>query len=253
VGIAGDPASPERARRTTRKGRQESSPAGAEQGDGDGGAAAGAVARRPNGDSRSRKRVVNAAIQTILEQGLYRASSNAIAERAGLTWGVIQYYFGSREALMLAVLEEGARRLSESVQTANVTGETVTERVEQYMDILSTYYGSPDYLAFTEVLLNLSHDPRTSQQTLDTLARINEATNPSLHSLQAQVLVGTGIQEKAMLYLLFNGLRGLALSQVMLGAVPLNLSDQMQTFPTQRKYLAEAIGLLIERHSEYDR
>ena len=56
-------------------------------------------------DSISRQRVIDAAIACILDQGFYRASSNAIAERAGVTWGVIQYHFGTREALMLAVLE----------------------------------------------------------------------------------------------------------------------------------------------------
>ena len=51
-------------------------------------------------DSISRQRVIDAAIACILDQGFYRASSNAIAERAGVTWGVIQYHFGTREALM---------------------------------------------------------------------------------------------------------------------------------------------------------
>src|SRR5262245_49659899 len=104
--------------------------------------------RRPHGDSASRQRVLDAAVQWILEQGLYRASSNAIAEQAGLSWGVIQYYFGTREALMLAVLEEGARRLDEAVRDAEITGETLTERVERYLEILAQYYGSPEYLVF---------------------------------------------------------------------------------------------------------
>src|SRR5215471_14283231 len=125
--------------------------------------------RRPPGDNASRQRVLDAAVQCILEQGLYRASSNAIAEQAGLSWGVIQYYFGTREALMLAVLEEGARRLDEAVRDAEITGETLTERVERYLEILAEYYGSPDYLVFTQVLLSLCHDPRTSAQTRERL------------------------------------------------------------------------------------
>ena len=91
------------------------------------GAAAEGARRRPPGDSASRQRVLDAAIQCILNQGLYRASSNAIAEQAGLSWGVIQYYFGTREALMTVVLEEGARRLGETVEQATITGGTLTE------------------------------------------------------------------------------------------------------------------------------
>jgi hypothetical protein len=50
--------------------------------------------------------------------------------------------------------------------------------------------------------------------------------------------------------LLFHSLRGLALSQVMLGAVPSNnLAEASREFPEQRQLLAEALALLIERES----
>ena len=200
-------------------------------------------------DSISRQRVIDAAIACIIDQGFYRASSNAIAERAGVTWGVIQYHFGTREALMLAVLEEGTRRLNDIVVTAEITGETVTERVAQYMDILLKYYGSLDYLAFSQVLINLTHDPRTSQQTRETMARIGESANPELNRLQRKVLAGTGIRRPAVRSLLFHALRGLALSHVMLETLP----EQPQTprhFPEQRRLLAEALGMLIEAQSQ---
>ena len=210
-----------------------------------------ATSRRRTGaqDSISRQRVIDAAIACIIDQGFYRASSNAIAERAGVTWGVIQYHFGTREALMLAVLEEGTRRLDDIVVTAEITGETVTERVAQYMDILLKYYGSMDYLAFSQVLINLTHDPRTSQQTRETMARIGESVNPELNRLQRKVLAGTGIRRQAVRSLLFHSLRGLALSHVMLETLP----EQPQTprhFPEQRRLLAEALGMLIEAQSQ---
>jgi AcrR family transcriptional regulator len=203
--------------------------------------------RRPPGDSASRQRVLDAAVQCILEQGLYRASSNAIAEQAGLSWGVIQYYFGTREALMLAVLEEGARRLTEAVQGAEITGATISERVECYMDIIDGYYGSPDYLVFTQVLISLSHDPRTSADARQQLERVSAVTQPPLRRLQAQVLQGTGVQDPAVESLLFHSLRGLALSHVMLGTIPsVDLPLRSLEFPAQRKLLAEALALLIK-------
>ena len=210
-----------------------------------------APSRRRTGaqDSISRQRVIDAAIACILDQGFYRASSNAIAERAGVSWGVIQYYFGNRETLMLAVLEEGARRLNETVLTADITCHTVTDRVGQYVDILAAYYGSVEYLAFTQVLLNLGHDPRTSQQTRETMARISETANPELRRLQRKVLAGTGIRRQAVRSLLFHSLRGLALSHVMLETLP----EQPHTprhFPEQRRLLAEALGMLIEAQSQ---
>jgi AcrR family transcriptional regulator len=204
--------------------------------------------RKPPGDSASRQRVLDAAIQCILEQGLYRASSNAIAEQAGLSWGVIQYYFGTREALMLAVFEEGARRLDAAVADAVITGGTLTERVESFLEILARYYGSPDYLVFTQVLISLTHDPRTSEQTRQALEAINSATQPPLRRLQAEVLAGTGVTRPEVGSLLFHSLRGLALSHVMLFTVPsVDMPQVSREFPAQRKLLAEALALLIEQ------
>lgn len=207
--------------------------------------------RKPPGDNASRQRILDAAIQCILEQGLYRASSNAIAEQAGLSWGVIQYYFGTREALMLAVFEEGARRLDAAVADAVITGGTLTERVESFLEILARYYGSPDYLAFTQVLISLTHDPRTSEQTRQALEAINGATLPPLRRLQAEVLAGTGVTRPEVGPLLFHSLRGLALSHVMLSAVhPDDAPQASQEFPAQRKLLAEALALLIAQEGD---
>jgi AcrR family transcriptional regulator len=204
--------------------------------------------RKSPGDSASRQRVLDAAIQCILSQGLYRASSNAIAEQAGLSWGVIQYYFGTREALMTAVLEEGARRLGETVAQATIPRGPLIERVESYLEILDGYYGSPDYLVFTQVLISLSHDPRTSERTRQTLDAINEATQPPLNRLQSEVLAGTGVTRPAVGSLLFHALRGLALSHLMLVTVPsVDLPAMSRQFPEERRLLAEALALLIEK------
>lgn len=198
----------------------------------------------------SRQRVLDAAIACILSRGLYRASSNAIAEQAGLSWGVIQYYFGTREALMLAVLEEGARRLTESVRNATINGETMAERVGSYSAILERYYGSPDYLAFTQVMFGLSHDPSTSDKTLQALRRISEDAMPPLRRLQDDVLNGLEPRRPGVRALLFHALRGLALSHVMPGTVPAgDPAGASRESPGQRELLAEALALLIERES----
>lgn len=204
---------------------------------------------RGDRDNVTRQRVIDAAITCILERGFYRASSNAIAERAGVSWGVIQYHFGDRETLMLAVLEEGAKRLTLTVRDAEITGVTVTERVQQYMEVLGGYYGSPDYLAFTQVLLNLAHDPRTSERTRATMTRIQETANPELRRLHRKVLAGTGIRSQAVPSLLFHALRGFALSQLMLGTLPDHLEGSRRV-AAERKLLAEALGLLIAQHSK---
>jgi AcrR family transcriptional regulator len=71
----------------------------------------------------ARRKVLDGAIAAICELGYYRASSNAIAQKASVTWGSIQHHFGSREGLMLAVLEDSVDRLVRQVSTCWGHGE----------------------------------------------------------------------------------------------------------------------------------
>ena len=207
------------------------------------------AARPEQRDSDTRQRVIDSAIKCISEEGFYRASTNVIAERAGLSWGVIQYHFGSRELLMLAVLEEGTRRLVEDLSTADIGGETLAGRVQSYGDILTRYYADPQYLAFLQVLLNLRHDPRTSAQTLETMTKITATVEAQLDRLTEKLFEGMAVRQPALRGLVFHVLRGLALSEAMLGALPFDTPRQVKNIPEQRRLAAEALALLLERES----
>jgi AcrR family transcriptional regulator len=197
-------------------------------------------------DQGTRRKVIDAAIQCILEQGFYRSSSNAIAQTAGLSWGVIQYYFGSRESLMLAVLEEGTRRLIEELSKANIDDTNLTDRFEQYFMILEGYYAQPEYLAFIQVLLNLSHDPRTSAQALETMTNSAQAVDAELKRLTTKLFVGTGIRGGPLREFPFHVLRGLALSEVMIRTLPYDTGNLVRSVSAQRRMLARAVSLLIQ-------
>jgi AcrR family transcriptional regulator len=200
-------------------------------------------------DQGTRSKLIDAAIQTILEQGFYRASSNAIADTAGLSWGVIQYYFGSRENLMLAVLQEGAHRLGEDLAKADLSGETLTERFEQYFRVLEGYYGTNEYLAFVQVLLNLSHDPRTSEQARETMIEARDLVDQDVKRLTNRLFAGTGIRRASLRNFPFQVLRGFAMSEVMVRSLPYesnSLTKIVNDVSVQRHYLAKALTLLIE-------
>jgi AcrR family transcriptional regulator len=193
--------------------------------------------------------VIDAAIQCILEQGFYRASSNAIAETAGLSWGVIQYYFGSRESLMLAVLQEGNSRLIETLSSGEIDADTISERLEQYFVIIEKHYGDPEYLAFVQVLLNLSHDPRTSAQTRKAMIEGAELITQQIDRLTGQLFAGTGIRRAALKNFPFIVLRGLALSEVMLTTLPFDTRAIQKRVLEQRRMLADATAWLIENEA----
>jgi AcrR family transcriptional regulator len=202
----------------------------------------------PEQETDTRRRVIEAAIQCILENGFYRASSNAIADRAGLSWGVIQYWFGSRESLMVAVMQEGTERLGRLLTERHVTGATMAERVESYFDILAEYYGQPAWLAFMQVALNLTHDPATSQRTIEMLRELNASAAP-LFARLARELFGDGRnRDPRLAEFVFHAVRGVAMSELLVSiSAQESRPDWKPDFAATRRLLARAVGHLLEQ------
>jgi AcrR family transcriptional regulator len=196
---------------------------------------------RPNADPATRRKVLDAAVRCIIERGFYRASSNEIARQAGMTWGVIQYHFGTREALMLAVLEDTSNRFVDLVEHADIEGDDVATRLNQLLDLLAGYYGTPEYLAFTQVLLNMEHDPSTSKEVRATLRMVAERSNQHVRRLLRQTL-GPAEGDAELAATLFLVLRGFALSQQLLDTMAYeSIPPQSEHAARQRQLLAEML------------
>jgi hypothetical protein len=150
---------------------------------------------------------------------------------------------------MLAVVEEGSRRLIEGLAKTEITGDTMPERLEQYFAVLESYYGDPEYLAFIQALLNLTHDPRTSAQTLESMTRDAAAIDTQLVRLTNQLFAGTGVRRRVLKTFPFYVLRGMALSEVMLSTLPFDIRAMQRNVLDQQRYLIRAVALLIESES----
>ena len=203
-------------------------------------------------DDSTRARVVDAAVACILDEGFYRASSNKIARRAGVTWGVIQYHFGTREALLVAVHERGLDELDRCLAEAVITGDTVQRRLESFVDALWAYYRRPEFLAYMQVLLNLSHDPTTADSTRAALKSVGARVNERVPAL-ARAVVGPEMSDREVERIgrfFYNVVRGLALDQELLEAMPIEHSTAAE-FDAQRaelvRVLARATGLATPR------
>lgn len=197
-------------------------------------------------DDSTRERVVEAAIACIVDKGFYRASSNEIARRAGVSWGVIQHYFGNRESLMVAALRAGATRLEVIVEEADVHGGTVEESLMRYWEMLNSYYGRPEYLVHLEITLNLLRDPTVSQEAAQTIIDTNKRLQQRFLDHESAVV---GDLPAISPGYLFHTLRGLAMSHATYDStVPLAVSGGVE--PGRReehartliKAVAEQIG-----------
>jgi AcrR family transcriptional regulator len=131
---------------------------------------ASVLQRRRSGEA-TRRRVMDAVVETVVEIGYYKASSNQIARRAGVTWGAIQHLFGSREQMMLAVAQDIQMAFKERVATAQIDGESLEERLDRVIDVLAEHYEDPSFLVEVQILLDLSVNPGLSADARDELRR----------------------------------------------------------------------------------
>ena len=164
------------------------------------------VRRRIDGEL-TRRKVLDAAVQSIMENGYYHTSSNEIARRAGVTWGTLQHQFGSREGLLLAVLEESWEDLQEAVSTAVIRGDTLEERLGAVLDVLTEHYGVRAHLAQLQILLDLTQNPKTSDGTKQAALAHGRSLARAWKPL-FECALGEAAQEDDLVVFAFKTLRG---------------------------------------------
>ena len=173
--------------------------------------------RRADGEV-TRARVLDTAVECILEVGYYQASSNAIARQAGVTWGTIQHQFGTREALLLQVLEEGFAALDRHLATATVRGADLEERLRSVLELLEVYYGRPEHLVHIQILLDLSADPSTSASTRRALERHGPALTRAWEPFFVQAM-GPASHSAELVEFAFLTLRGYLVANLLTSKV----------------------------------
>lgn len=108
-------------------------------------------APRKRGDD-TRAKIIDETVRCIVEEGFPAATAKHVAERAGVTWGVIQYHFGDRAGLLMAVVDDGVAKLLESLSSADVGELPLRRRIEIVVDTAWSCYSSPTSMAAFEIL-----------------------------------------------------------------------------------------------------
>jgi len=199
----------------------------------------------------TRTRLIDATIDCILEEGLYRASSNRIAKRAGVTWGVIQHHFGTREALFLATFQQGMYELIDTLESAVIAGDTFEARLESLTDVIWCFYRQPKFVAYEQLTLNLLRDPTMDTATVRLVRRQQARIGELLTQLATQV-VDPDIAEMLPPAALLQILRGLAIGLALTDAVPRGVRRAIpDPATTERQVLLGALAARVReiRHS----
>jgi AcrR family transcriptional regulator len=201
--------------------------------------AANITPRRPPGGSqeraeRTRTAVIDETIRCILDEGFAAPSVRHITERAGVTWGVVQYHFGDLSGLLMAVVDKGFRELIETLEglPATISALAPLARTEAVVDAAWTAFSSPTSMAAFEILVS-------TRAVRDAVAdtHLVEVGN-SLTALGRQLGAGLDTSHASEIgNLIWATLRGLAVAEL-ISPTPLDSSSD-------RRVLVEVISAYI--------
>ena len=180
------------------------------------------VGRAQQRGARTRDAIIVETVRCINEEGFAAASANHIAERAGVTWGVIQYHFGDRNGLLSAVIAHGFQGFRLAIQSVSVPDGTSHQRVEAVVDAAWSAFSSPESRASLEILISARSGQTTARLGgLDDMAR-------DMRALSGVLIgdgTGSGPQDAVVSELLWAALRGLVMAQ-MLTSRPIDSSQE---------------------------
>jgi AcrR family transcriptional regulator len=171
---------------------------------------------------RTRAAIIAETVRCIEQEGYASASASHVAERAGVTWGVIQYHFGDRRGLLAAVVADSWERFRRAVEAVTVPDAGSRRRIESVVEAAWAAFSTPESLASLEVLVATRAARGDADRTdLETMGR-------GMHRLGA-ALVGDGsdgdVRAEVVGEVLWATLRGLAMSQ-MLSTRPIDTSAE---------------------------
>lgn len=182
--------------------------------------------------------VIDETVRYILEEGFAPPSVRQITQRAGVTWGAVQYHFGDLGGLLIAVVDQGFSQLTDilaEVPTA-VAGLPIEQRTQVIIDAAWSAFSSPTSMAAIEILVS-------------TRSGRDEAVNRRLGTVMRQLTelgrhVGEGLDPQHASQignLIWATLRGIVVAQL-ISPTPLDTTGDRQA-------LAEVLAAYVLTHN----
>src|SRR5512139_2995946 len=120
----------------------------------------------------TRERVIKAAIQCIAEYGYKHASVTRIAQRSGVSWGGIQHHFGTKDAIIQALLDHALDEFLIDSRRISSVDDKLENRVKVMVEGAWRLVNRPGFLAFFEITLSHRHEPPRRNPALRYRARV---------------------------------------------------------------------------------
>ena len=192
--------------------------------------------RQQRGDE-TRAAIIAETVACILEEGFAAASAKHITERANVSWGVIQYHFGDRDQLLMAVVDQGFAGLQQTLAEVELPAGPLRARVAAVVEAAWSAFSNPTSMAAQEILVatRVTRNRKLNRHLVD--------MNAGLTALGAKLVPdrdGTAIAD-----LIWACLRGLTLPQL--------ISPTDYDSARQREALIDVLTLYLSAESLFVR
>ena len=157
-----------------------------------------------------------------------------------MTWGAIQHHFGSREDLLLSVIEWNLTELESNVRGAAFVEGTTLERVQALADLLWEYCNDVRFRVSVEILFDLRRDPAGSELVAQRLSDANRSMVTMWDEICVKAL--DLHSDPTMARILFGAARGFALTR--------DMHPWHSSFTQERALLVQLLAGAIEDRAE---
>ena len=135
----------------------------------------------------SRRRIIAAAAALMAERGFAGTSIAAVSEKSGLPSGSIYWHFENKEALLGAVIEEGARQWFESLPGSRLAS----------AEVASSFSDHPEFL---RLLILIALERReVDEASLEVIRRVRARARDGFEKELGQLLESHGNENAALL------------------------------------------------------
>jgi TetR/AcrR family transcriptional regulator, fatty acid metabolism regulator protein len=119
--------------------------------------------------AEKRELILTAAVRAFAQRGFESTRMADVAREAGVAYGLVYHYFGSKDAVLQAVFREAWGRLLAAVELAEETGKTAPEQLELVVRIvLRVWRDEPDLVRL--LVREVTRGPHISDE-LDEIGR----------------------------------------------------------------------------------
>lgn len=118
--------------------------------------------------------VIQAGIDCIAQLGFHAASTNKIAQQAGVTWGVIQHQFGDKAALLEAIIDFAYNTQMNILKQASDSNASLEQRVTDLIDAFWQIQISPTSTALHDIIRNVLNDKKLRAPLIPKLQEIKQ-------------------------------------------------------------------------------